>query len=388
MKVATHVFLSPGMFGFCRLGSFDYFCHVAKALVQRFEAAGRAITVHTVDVHPTASIRRRAAKLAKELDENALGTGPIHLLGHSTGGLDARLIASPTMNLGTAPGEQIVYPWAKRICSVTTVNTPHYGTPLASFFATVSGQRMLYALSAVTVAALTLGAPPLALTSSLIAIFGRVRGPMGLELQLVDKLVDNVVRLLDEAASNELHAYLKLLRDDQGAIIQLSPEAMDLFQAGVEDNPEIMYQCVMSYAPNAGVSHWAKTLLSPWESLSAPIFATLNRLTSLEHEAYRCAPPKGTGDDALRAKLGSTPDLNANDGVVPLRSQMWGNIAWLGQADHLDVVGHFQDNKKKERNHVDWLCSHSNFTRNEFQQMMDNIVRGMLDSESRLADVG
>ena len=79
-------------------------------------------------------------------------------MGHSTGGLDARLLASPaciSRSIGTLR-------WMPRLASVTTLNTPHFGTPLASFFATVSGQRMLYAISALTVIALTLGGPPLA----------------------------------------------------------------------------------------------------------------------------------------------------------------------------------------------------------------------------------
>ena len=49
------------------------------------------------------------------------------------------------------------------------MNTPHYGTPLASFFATVNGQRVLYALCAFTFIALSLGAPPLAAASVLVA---------------------------------------------------------------------------------------------------------------------------------------------------------------------------------------------------------------------------
>ena len=48
-------------------------------------------------------------------------------------------------------------------------------------------------------------------------------------------------------------------------------------------------------------------------------------------------------DAVLTRAFGRAPGVRANDGVVPLRSQLWGRIAWAGHADHLDVLGHFGD---------------------------------------------
>ena len=96
----TRIYLAPGMFGFARLASLEYFEHFIRALEDRFRDRGRHAEIHVCEVHPTASILRRAAKLARLVDESA-GTdgGPIHIIGHSTGGLDARLVASPTVRL-------------------------------------------------------------------------------------------------------------------------------------------------------------------------------------------------------------------------------------------------------------------------------------------------
>ena len=95
-SVSHHVYLAPGMFGFGRLASYDYFAHVERALDARFRDAGETLETHVVDVLPTASVRRRAAKLAELIAaRRPAATGPIHLLGHSTGGLDVRLVASP-----------------------------------------------------------------------------------------------------------------------------------------------------------------------------------------------------------------------------------------------------------------------------------------------------
>jgi hypothetical protein len=367
------------MFGFARLASFEYFEHVVHALEERFRDHGRAAKVFVCEVHPTSSVRRRAGTLARMVASTAAGDdGPIHLIGHSTGGLDARLVASPSVRLD--PGERQPLAWVDRLRSVTTVNTPHYGTPLASFFATVSGQRLLYAISALTVTALKLGAPPLAATSALVAAFGRVQLGV-LELDLIDRMVESVIRVLDEAASRELRAWLKLLRDDQGGIVQLMPEAMDLFQAGVEDRAGVRYQSVATFAPGRGVGDWFTTLRSPWGALSATIFTALHNITARHDDRYPCACPDGSAKRRIQALLGEVPPDSASDGIVPLYSQVWGELIWVGRADHLDIVGHFPG----LGGHTDWLSSGARFSRVRFDLVMDRIVAGMLAAEERPA---
>ncbi len=375
MASPVQIYLSPGMFGFARLASFEYFEHVVAAFEERFRKRGRAVAVHICDVHPTASVCRRAAKLARMIATTAGdGTSPIHIVGHSTGGLDARLVASPTARL---PGiSKTDLGWMDRLASVTTINTPHYGTPLAAFFATVSGQRLLYAVSALTVTALKLGAPPLAATSALVAAFGRL-SIGNLELDIINRSVDAVAKVLDEASSRELRMWLDLLRGDQGAIVQLMPEAMDLFQAGVEDRPGIRYQSVATYAPQNAVKDWLSALRSPWAAMSAGVFTALYNLTARIDERYPCAPGDGVAQAKLKAMLGEVLPPGANDGVVPLTSQIWGDLIWVGKADHLDIVGHFPG----PGGHTDWLASGARFQRVRFDVVMDRIVAGMIVGE-------
>jgi triacylglycerol lipase len=367
------------MFGFARLASFEYFEHLVVALEERFRQRGRTAIVHVCDVHPTASVCRRAAKLAHMVATTAPDDGgPIHIIGHSTGGLDARLVSSPTARLpGVKPSDLA---WLPRLASVTTMNTPHYGTPLAAFFATVSGQRMLYAISALTVTALKLGAPPLAMTSALVAAFGRL-SIGNFELDMVNRAVDAVAKVLDEASSRELRVWLDLLRGDQGAIVQLMPEAMDLFQAGVEDRPGVRYQCVATYAPQNAVKDWLSALRSPWTAMSATIFTALYNLTARIDERYPCAAADGLAQAKLKAMLGEVLPCGANDGVVPLSSQIWGDLVWVGKADHLDIVGHFPG----IGGHTDWLASGARFQRVRFDVVMDRVVGGMIVGEELMA---
>jgi len=375
----SRVYLAPGMFGFARLVSFEYFEHVIRAIEERFQAQGRPVEVRVCEVHPTSSIRRRATKLAEMIAESSEDDeGPIHIVGHSTGGLDARLVASPSVHLRPDVNQRL--DWTERLRSITTVNTPHYGTPLASFFATVSGQRLLYAISALTVTALKLGAPPFAAASALVAAFGRSQ-LIGLELELVDRLVDSVIRVLDEASSRELRAWLKLLRDDQGGIVQLMPEAMDLFQAGVEDRETVRYQCVATYAPPNAVRDWISNFRSPWAAMSATIFTALYNITARQDERYPCCATDGSAQKRVRALLGEAPPVSASDGVVPLYSQIWGELIWVGKADHLDIVGHFPGPPGPPPMHTDWLASGSRFSQVRFDVVMDRIVSGMLVAE-------
>jgi triacylglycerol lipase len=376
MTPPTRIYLAPGMFGFATLAAYAYFGHMEHALTRRFRERGRTVEIRVCEVHPTASVRRRAAKLA-HLVAHTCGAddGPIHLVGHSTGGLDARLVASPTVHLDEIADKQLG--WIGRLKSVTTMNTPHYGTPLATFFATAKGQQLLYAVSALTVTVLKLGAPPLAAASALVAAFGRTGDLVGVEVALVDRITDGVARALDEASSRRLRDWLRQVRDDQGGVVQLMPEAMDLFQAGVENRAGVHYQSVCSYAPRAGIGDFLRALRSPWAVVSASLFHLLSRVTEVRDPRYPCAPPDG-GGELLRGHLGHLPHESASDGVVPLTSQLWGTPVWIGMGDHLDVVGHFPG----PGGHTDWLTSGARFDPLRFETVMDRVFEGMLESES------
>jgi hypothetical protein len=367
------------MFGFGRLATYDYFAHVDRALRERFERAGEALETHVVDVAPTASIRRRAARLAElvasttQAEREKGEGGPVHLLGHSTGGLDARLVASPSARL---PVERDRLAWLPHLCSVTTMSTPHYGTPMAKFFATVSGQRMLYAVSALTFIALSLGTPPLAAASALVMAIGRLdRTVLGMQIAVLDRTTDALLRALSPASSREVRDYLDAITKDQGAVIQLTPEAMDLFQAGVEDRAGVVYQCACAMAPPPSVGKLARALTNPWRAVSSALFATLYGITSRGDDRYPCTSPDPEGGRALERAFGAVVSPRANDGVVPTTSQAWGTIAWAGAADHLDVLGHYPS---PPAGHVDWLSSGAGFDDAAFARLMDAIADGML----------
>ena len=71
------------------------------------------------------STPRRAAQLAGLLKERFPGPEKVHIIAHSGGGLDARLLAAP------APGLD----FGSRISSITTISTPHHGSPVADVLA-------------------------------------------------------------------------------------------------------------------------------------------------------------------------------------------------------------------------------------------------------------
>lgn len=112
------IVLVHGLGGFDRLGfsrlHIDYFRRVAGWLV----AAG-APRVYAAALPPNGSIARRAAALSAFI-EREVAEPAFHLLAHSMGGLDSRYYLSC---LGGA---------ARGACSLTTLGTPHRGSPLAT----------------------------------------------------------------------------------------------------------------------------------------------------------------------------------------------------------------------------------------------------------------
>lgn len=374
MSEAHNVYLVPGMFGFAILAGYDYFGHVRGALERRYADAGIPVRIEVVPLPPTASLRHRARLLARAVHRTA-GPGPIHLIGHSTGGIDVRLVLSSTRNLRVDEAE---LRWTERVHSAVSINAPHYGTPLATYFTSVAGARVLYALSLLTVVSLSLGEPSLAIFSRLLAGLGSVDQVFGADLKLISRATDVLLRFVDKDGRSAIQSYLNKIRVDQGALIQTTPEAMDLFNAITEDRSAVRYGSVATGAPPPTALHLRQRVRTPYGAFSAALFSTIARFTAQQHKRYGYATLTPATKDRLSRAIGVPVNSSTSDGVVPTLSMVWDQLLWCGAADHLDVLGHFHDAFRPSR-HTDWLTSGADFGRPQFWRLMDTLARFQLE---------
>lgn len=368
------VYFIPGMFGFGKLAGYDYFNHLKRSLTPHFWDRGLEVSFYDVPTPPTSSIRERARILGTTLAHTSGQEGPIHLIGHSTGGLDARLLLTPRTAIGLPRDMQAFLP---RVQNLVTLNTPHYGTPLAGYFATVSGARMLYALSLLTVISLKLGEPSLAIFSRLLAGLGGVDTLLGGDLQLFSRATSGILRFVDKEGRGEILGYLSKVQVDQGAIIQITPEAMDLFNAAVENAEHVRYGSIAAASPKPASLRAARRVRSPYMAFTAALYTTLYQFTGQPHERYGYAMPSNRERLTFTDTLGFEPSLSDSDGIVPTLSMMWGELIWTAEADHLDTLGHFHDDQKPAV-HTDWLTSGTRMTRQEFGQLSDALAGFLL----------
>jgi len=138
MQAKPTVVLIHGLFGFSRLLCLEYF----KQARLVFEQAGLSVVVPSL---PWAgSTEQRAQVLAEQMAAlNPEKTGPLHLVAHSMGGVDARYWIT---HLGGA----------ERVGSLTTLSTPHHGASLADYIvSTCSPFRLFAGVHSLTTDAMT-----------------------------------------------------------------------------------------------------------------------------------------------------------------------------------------------------------------------------------------
>jgi hypothetical protein len=379
MDRTHHIYLVPGFLGFANLGRITYFGHVRRILTERLAAVGLEPHIHIVRTPPTASLPTRAARVAEVIDATAQrGGAPLHLIGHSSGGLDVRLLTAPGVGLPTALDVERL---AARVRTVVTVATPHHGTPLASFFATLRGQQLMQVLSLNTLYVLSFGHLPLAALlwmGSLLVRFGGVIA----DSDVLDELFG---RLLEDFTAGRRRAVRGLLRDvvrDQALMIQLTPEAMEVFNASVLQRPGIRYGAVVSQAVPPSLLSALGVGLDPAAHVTHALYSALYRLIAAApgRVSPRLAPDQAR---ALLRAYRAMPSPAANDGIAPTVSQAWGRIVHATVADHLDVLGHFRD-AAHDPPHVDWLVSGSGFDRRRFEALWADVARFLVsDALSR-----
>jgi hypothetical protein len=370
------IYLIPGFFGFTNLGRFRYFAHVDRFLRERCAERSIDARVHVVRTHPTASLSKRAALVMETVARTTRGRSElVHLIGHSTGGVDARLAVAPGVEL---PTKLDVERWAVRVRSVVGVSSPQRGTPLAAYLTTRRGQRTLALLSLTTSYMLRFGRLPLSALLGIAAFFRR--GDTRREGTLIDDLSQ---RLLEDFSPTRRRAVGRLLREvfeDQSLLLQLTPESMELFAAAVRDRPGVRYGSVVTRSRPPGVATTLAAGLGAGAQAIHAIYGAIYRL-SAQTRAGETPQPDAAQRRALRRAYGKVPGARANDGIVPTRAQIHGRVIAAVRGDHLDVIGHFKD-PTTDPPHFDWLTSGSGFDRARFEAVWGGVLAFLLASRA------
>ncbi|MGZ8212921.1 MAG: hypothetical protein ACXWTP_00265 [Methylosarcina sp.] len=138
-----NIILAHGILGFDNIGKLGYFNGLQNYLRDNYND----VKVLVTSVDPTGSIPERGRQLGKEILA-ALGhngqrpsldpDSTTHIIAHSMGGLDSRYILSPDN------GDDIDI--APFITSLTTIGTPHRGSPIADLlYSPLDGEAAFHA---------------------------------------------------------------------------------------------------------------------------------------------------------------------------------------------------------------------------------------------------
>ncbi len=357
--------LVPGFFGFGRFGELSYFCGVHEALTRHFEKLGLRATIIEVKTLPTASIRLRAALVVETLARvAATSEGPIHIIGHSTGGLDARLALAPTASL---PTEQRFTAY-DRVRTLVTVCCPHFGTPAATYFIGSWGRRAMRLITRYFIWLLGRGLL-LKVTLRVGYALLRLRHPIGKTRGTFDALYARLLGDFSDERRLELQHFLEGVSKDESLLFQLTPAACDLLNACTAD-PTLRYGSVVARAERPTFRNLLRSLRDLYAQLVYPGYAWLHRLVA-RGESRAVPPPVEAQRAPLLRAYGKLPEPEDNDGLVPTNSQIWGEVVHATSADHLDVVGQYGAG---EPGGLDWIPSYSAFDHERFEALWADVA--------------
>ena len=360
-RTEHHIYLIPGFFGFAYLGGLKYFAHVREVLHPALAQRGVDAQIHYVRTRPTAGLEWRARSLAQTIQETASADAVVHLIGHSSGGLDARMLVSPASPITDCDSV------AARVASVVTIGTPHRGTPLAGLFTTLPGQRLLRLLSIVSVHAIRRGRLPMRTALRLMDVVRRIEptGPAG--GRVIDQLFEQVLAEFSPDHQAALAAFFEDVARDQDLIGQLAPANAVVRDAELVSRPGVAEGSVVlrSKPPKllggigSGLADQGMHALFWW-------------LHGQVGQLGRGQPTEHAHHPVLVAAFGDLAPA-ANDGIVPTRSQIWGTVLHAARADHLDAIGHFHDPTHVPP-HYDWLMSGNDFRRQGFDALWRDVA--------------
>jgi triacylglycerol lipase len=385
MPQPVNILLVPGFFGFGRLGDIDYFAGVRPLLEAALSDRGFQARVVEVVTPPTASIRRRAAHVLEALVTIAQSSGDIHVIGHSTGGLDARLAIAQTASLPTSARLDDY----ARLRSVVSVSCPHYGTNVSTYFTRPVGRALFRIVARYLAFMLERGKLPLKVALRLGYLALRVSDPKHRRRGTFDQLYERLLNDLTDERRIEVVQFLRQIADEQALLFQLTPAGCDLLNACTLD-PPLAYASVVTCAAPPRFRVLLRFVVNLYAQFMYPLYWVLHRLSCEKDDALRqqlTAVQLAT----LDAGLGRVAGARDSDGVVPVLSQVWGRVLHVAHGDHLDVVGQY--GARGEENGADggntnwggdWIPSASGFDAAAFAAVWFDVAAFIASASSQI----
>ncbi|MBU1535669.1 hypothetical protein KKF84_10130 [Myxococcota bacterium] len=371
----THnIYLVPGFFGFTKLGALNYFRKVDEMLKYHLEGSKDRFNIIECFTQPTGSITHRASRLMDQvMQSGGLEADYLHFIGHSTGGLDVRLLLTPNVQLAEHDAEEIIL---KRTASACFMSTPHFGTPLANFFTTLQGKHILQILA--IMATTSGGRHGIFLAAKALSLTARLDDWMGRTDTFLDELSQKLLRRLSLDKDDPFFHFLTEIASDQGAVIQLTPEGMNLFNAAVTIDPKILSCSLITGVPHPNTRFIRECLSSPRLMFMGTLFSILQVLAGREHPHYPYPFPSQSRIAEIAKGFSFPVDGTTNDGIVPTLSQIYGDRVVPICGDHLDVVGQYPN--ADGDHYTDWLPSPSGFNRERFSDTWEQVAKIIKES--------
>jgi pimeloyl-ACP methyl ester carboxylesterase len=353
--------LVPGFFGFDHRGESTYFAdRFIAGLRCVLEARGASgVPVLSVSTLAIASLQRRQADLLAELTALEKPTakaprlgGPRtwHLVGHSTGGVDAALLLrdAPLVDTeqGATFGREGWGPWSElvgRVSSVTTIAAPHFGTGLAeSPLARWSAGHYL--------------SVPAVRDMALAALDVTRRGDLGSRIRFAMSATPGVRKM--PLFLVQMMLMNQLARD-------LRPQVLGALSARpIRRSAEGRVFSLATVAPRPEAGHPDKLFRDMWR---------WTHDATMAHSSFPHPPAAALDDAGLRLPSQRSirlPPIDAgdNDGVVNTQRQVFGEMIGLVVGDHADVLGRYRRSSLIDEKVIDpgLLTSGADFGDDEF----------------------
>jgi pimeloyl-ACP methyl ester carboxylesterase len=327
MAIDDVVLLVPGFLGFDHFGGFYYFADRAvaalRASIERLDGWRPPVPVIPVTTHPTGSLRKRQRALIgilEALDGVLGGVSRFHLVGHSTGGLDAELLVESHDADGNAwSGGEV----REKVRSIVTLAAPHHGTGLAE---SALGELLIDPRHHPEGA------------KELVGLLGAALRAKPLRSSRFQEILANAISDLSSTARFFAQGirHMELIAD-------LAPARVAEIRAGSRPDPDVRITCFITAAlPSATGDRCTDPLYERFFSL------TRGRRAGGPGPVRRACERLSSAPRVIRSEGSEIPafDEGVSDGVVNSCRQLLDpddpdQLGALVLADHGDVIGYY-----------------------------------------------